>query len=259
MECRSDYIKRFDEINLLADMAEENSKPGGNITATNALTRSGLVLLCGYFEGFVREMCKEFVDELNDLSIAPSLMPVRMLSEHAITCSDKIKNNKCGPFSDFIMNVERASPIQLDSDKLSSTNANPTVDTIERIFNMFDIPVVLDELSLSDFDVDDMYNFESQVNETLKQSILQAVDGDSIKESDIVNLIESKWAAKKKRRRVGYLNIIDELLKKRNRIAHGEGFDEVTPQELREVTKQITRLCDGLIDKLKTKLNDISP
>lgn len=240
-------------------MAEEGSKPGGNITAINALTRSGLVLLCGYFEGFVREMCKEFVDELNDLGIAPSLVPVRMLSEHAITCTDKIKNNKCQPFSDFIINVEKSSPIQLDSDKLSSTNANPTVETIERIFNTFDIPLVLDDLSLSDFEVDDMYNFESQVSESLRQSILLAVEGNSAKENDIVKLIESKWANKKKRRRVGYLNIIDELLKKRNRIAHGEGFDAVTPQELRDATKQITNLCDGLISKLTEKLGEITP
>lgn len=67
MECRAVYMQRFEEINLLATMAEKNSEPGGNIMAMNALTRSGLVLLCGYFEGFLREMCKEFVEELNDL------------------------------------------------------------------------------------------------------------------------------------------------------------------------------------------------
>ncbi len=258
MECRNVYMERFNEINLLAEMAEENTKPGGNITAINALTRSGMVLLCGYFEGFVREMCKEFVDELNDLGIAPSLVPVRMLSEHVLSCSDKVRMNKCQPFSDFIARVEQATPLQLDSDKLSSTNANPTVDTIERIFNTFDIPMVLDELSINDFDVDDMYNFESQVSESLRRSILQKVNGDVVKEFDILKIIESKWAPKKKRRRVGYLNTIDELLKKRNRIAHGEGFDTVTPQELKEATVNISKLCDGLIGKLTSKLAEMS-
>lgn len=252
-------MERFNEINLLAEMAEENSKPGGNVTAINALTRSGLVLLCGYFEGFIREMCKEFVDELNDLGVAPSLVPVRMLSEHVISCSDKVRMNKCQPFSDFIAKVEQATPLQLDSDKLSSTNANPTVDTIERIFNTFDIPMVLDELSINDFGVDDMYNFESQVSETLRRSILLKVDGDVAKEFDILKIIESKWAPKKKRRRVGYLNTIDELLKKRNRIAHGEGFDTVTPQELKEATVNISKLCDGLISKLTAKIAEMSP
>lgn len=252
-------MERFNEINLLAEMAEENSKPGGNITAINALTRSGLVLLCGYFEGFVREMCKEFVDELNDLGIAPSLVPVRMLSEHVVSCSDKVRMNKCQPFSDFIAKVEQATPLQLDSDKLSSTNANPTVDTIERIFNAFDIPMVLDELSINDFGVDDMYNFESQVSESLRRSILLKVEGDVAKEFDIFKIIESKWAPKKKRRRVGYINTIDELLKKRNRIAHGEGFDTVTPQELKEATMNISKLCDGLISKLTSKLAEMSP
>ncbi|MDU1107515.1 MAG: MAE_28990/MAE_18760 family HEPN-like nuclease [Enterobacter sp.] len=252
-------MERFNEINLLAEMAEENSKPGGNVTAINALTRSGLVLLCGYFEGFIREMCKEFVDELNDLGVAPSLVPVRMLSEHVISCSDKVRMNKCQPFSDFIAKVEQATPLQLDSDKLSSTNANPTVDTIERIFNTFDIPMVLDELSINDFGVDDMYNLESQVSESLRRSILLKVDGDVAKEFDILKIIESKWAPKKKRRRVGYLNTIDKLIKKRNRIAHGEGFDTVTPQELKEATVNISKLCDGLISKLTAKIAEMSP
>ncbi|WP_241666562.1 MAE_28990/MAE_18760 family HEPN-like nuclease [Jejubacter calystegiae] len=251
-------MKRFDEIILLANMAEKNTEPGGNITAINALTRSGLVLLCGYFEGFVREMCKEFVDELNELEIAPSLVPIRMLSEHVVTCSDKVRNNKCQSFSDFIMNVERSLPIQFDSDKLSSTNANPTVDTIERIFNVFDIPLVLDELSINDFDVSEMYNIESQIGDSLRRTILRAVDDDSVKGIDVINIIESRWRPKKKRRRVGYLNIIDELLKKRNRIAHGEGFDSVTPQELKEATRQITKLCDGLISKLTAKLAEMT-
>ncbi|EFM3109965.1 hypothetical protein HG927_003950, partial [Salmonella enterica subsp. enterica serovar Dublin] len=156
-------------------------------------------------------------------------------------------------------NVEKSLPIQLDSDKLSSTNANPTVDTIERIFNMFDIPLVLDELSINDFDVDNMYNLESQVNELLKGSIFILLEGNSNQVEGIVNIIESKWAPKKKRRRVGYLNVIDELLKKRNRIAHGEGFDVVTANELKEATEQIKKLCDGLLGKLTDKLAEMKP
>lgn len=258
MDCGDTYFQRFAEIELLADMAETHTHPGGNVSASNILTRSGLVLLCGYFEGFVREMSKEFVDRINDAEVIPSDIPIRMLSEHASICYDKIKQNKSKPFSEFILNVKGSQPIQLDSGKLSSTNANPTVDTIERLFNNFDIPFVLDELSINDFQLDDMYNMESQLSDSLKNSISALVGSDTSNDIEIIKIIESKWAPKKKRRRVGYLNIIDEILKKRNRIAHGEGFDNITPQELKEANEHIIKLCTGLMTKLNLKLAELT-
>lgn len=259
MECKEIYFKRFSEIQLLAEMAENNTAPGGNVAVINILTRSGLVLLCGYFEGFIREMSKEFIDKINDSGVAPSNVPIRMLSEHALTCTDKMKINKHEPFSEFISNVKESQPIQLDSGKLSATNANPTVDTIERIFNNFDIPLVLDELSINDFQLDNMYNIESQVSDALKIAISNIVEGNSAHNIKIIEVIESKWVPKKKRRRVGYVSVIDELLKKRNRIAHGEGFDNVTPQELKEAINNISKLCEGLIEKLNKKLAELTP
>ncbi|MGX9278308.1 MAE_28990/MAE_18760 family HEPN-like nuclease [Pantoea ananatis] len=259
MDCVQIYTKRFDEIRLLALMAEDNSKPGGDIVALNAITRSGLVLLTGYFEGFIREMSKEFVEEVNDASLSPSKIPLKMLSEHTLSCTDKIKQNKIQEFSNLILSIESAQPIVIDSVKLSATNANPNVDTIERIFSNFDMPLILDELSVSDYGLDSMYNFESQVNESLKLKLLNVVEGESSKNEEIISLIESKWAAKKKRRRIGYLGAIDELFKKRNRIAHGEGFDEVTPQELWDAADAMENLCKGLTTKLTIKLNNLTP
>lgn len=257
MDCVQVYTKRFDEIRLLALMAEDNSKPGGDIVALNAITRSGLVLLTGYFEGFIREMSKEFVEELNDACLSPAKIPLKMLSEHALICADRIKQNKTQPFSNLISSIENSSPIIIDSVKLSSTNANPNVDTIERIFSNFDLPFILDDLSISDFSLDSMYNLESQISKTIQAKILNVVEGDFSKNEEIISLIESKWAAKKKRRRIGYLGAIDELFKKRNRIAHGEGFDEVTPQELWDATDAMEKLCKGLTSKLKDKLANL--
>ena len=203
-------------------------------------------------------MSKEFVEELNDLNLTPTKVPVKILSEHVNGCSEKFKQNKHGPFISFIESVESASPITFDSDKLSSTNANPTVDTIERIFNIFGMPFILDELSLNDFPVTEMYSLDTQVDKNLKKNLSVLVTGSTIKEDDIIRIIESKWSPKKKRRRVGYLNTIDELLKKRNRIAHGEGFDPVTPDELMKATDEVEMLCDSLVLRLNEKLSQLS-
>lgn len=258
MDCVQVYIKKFDEIRLLALMAEDNSNPGGNIVALNALTRAGLVLLSGYFEGFIREMSKEFVEEINDACLIPSSLPLRMLSEHALTCAEKIKQNKIQPFNELINNIQNSSPIQMDSSKLSATNANPTVDTIERIFANFDLPLVLDDLSITDYSLESMYNLELQIPGNTRKLIIHSVGGDYSKGEEIINIIEAKWSPKKKRRRIGYLGVIDEIFKKRNRIAHGEGFDEVTPQELWDATDAMERLCTGLVNKLRNKLSSLN-
>lgn len=259
MECSETYISRFAEIKVLAELAKADSGPDGNISRANAITRSGIVLLCGYFEGFLREMCKEFIDKINDLEINAKSLPISLLSEHSIYCLEKYKQNKLSLFTDFITGLTEQKPIDLDSDKLSETNANPTVDNIERLFQAFDMPLILDELSIQDFGYDSMYNNVSQLTTGIIEAINSISDGDVAKEQLLTEAIEGKWRPKVKRRRIGYLNVVDELLKKRNRIAHGEGFEIITFTDLDETADLIIALCTKLVAKLEAKLSAISP
>lgn len=258
MDCTQIYLNRFDEIKVLASLAKSDSKPGGDIIKANAITRSGLVLLCGYFEGFVREMCKEFVETINDSSIAARDLPIVTLSEHSIYCLERFKRKKEIKFNELVDGLASGKPVSLDSEKMSATNANPTVDTIEKIFETFDLPNILDVITMEDYSFTSMYNYDSQLTDRIKSVIKNAVEDDSSKELAIISEIESKWAPKKKRRRVGYLNEIDELLKKRNRIAHGEGFEIVTHGELLDTTNAIISLCNSLVSKLEIKINELT-
>lgn len=258
MQCTQIYLSRFDEIKILSSLAEIDSKPGGDIVKANAITRSGLVLLCGYFEGFIREMSKEFVDIINDSSIAAKDLPLITLSEHSMYCVDRFKQKKITNFNELVEGLSLGRPISLNSDKLSSTNANPTVDTIERIFEAFDLPNILDVITMEDFNFSSMYNFDSQLTEKIRSTIGLAVEQDPAKGLAIMDEIEKKWLPKKKRRRVGYLSEIDELLKKRNRIAHGEGFEIVTYTELSDATDVIISLCKSLVAKLEYKIVELT-
>ncbi|MEC5342875.1 MAE_28990/MAE_18760 family HEPN-like nuclease [Brenneria populi] len=258
MDCTQIYLDRFEEIKLLSRLAESDSRLGGDVIKANAITRSGLVLLCGYFEGFVREMCKEFVETINDSSIAAKDLPLITLSEHSVYCLEKFKKKNVNKFDELINGLASGKSVSLDSEKLSATNANPTVDTIERIFEAFDMPNILDVITMEDYSFSSMYNYDSQLTEKIKSTVKVAVGEDSSKELSILEEIERKWAPKKKRRRVGYLNEIDELLKKRNRIAHGEGFEVVTYNELYNTTNIIIRLCNSLVAKLEAKISELT-
>ena len=81
-----------------------------------------------------------------------------------------------------------------------------------------------------------------------------AVQDPDIALDSITTEIESKWRPKRKRRDVGYVNQIQELLKRRNRIAHGEGYQQITPPELCAFVDSIERLSRGLSDARDSQL-----
>lgn len=256
MDCTAEYNDKLDEVLSLVDLAE-NTKPPLSYVQRNAVCRSGLVLLCGYFEGYLREMCKEFVDRINDATLSAKKLPTSILSEHSLHCLEKFQRKELGPFSVFVSALSENGTIELNSKKLSATNANPTVDNLERLFSNFDIPLVLDTLTLEDFEIEEMYNFESHIHPSMFSSISTIVGGDADNRDGIIKIIEGKWPSKKKRRRVGYVGLIDELLKKRNRIAHGEGDVIIATSDLRDITLQLKVLCNKLCGILDSKLNHL--
>lgn len=258
MDCTAEYIAKYQEITLLADLtdSQDSNIP---ITQTNTICRSGLVLLCGYFEGFLREMCKEFVNCINDAELNVQTLPLSLLSEHSDHCLDKFKKHNYDSFSILIQSLSDGTNIELNAVKLSATNANPTVDNIERLFSAFDLPLILDVITLEDFtEYADMYNLESQINQSLTNKINNLVNGDDNLKNSIIIEIEKKWMPRKKRRRIGHVGFIDELLKKRNRIAHGEGDEIITPGDLRSMAEQVKTISTRLVDKLDLKLIEIS-
>jgi len=256
MDCTTEYNEKFDEILALVDLAEDTEKPLSHLQQS-AICRSGLVLLCGYFEGYLREMCKEFVELINESEIIAKKLPNSILSEHALHCLEKLQRNDSLLFSDFVTALGDEGVVELNPKRFSATNANPTVDNVERLFSAFDIPLVLDSLTLEDFGITDMYNNESHVNQNMLSRISNLVS-DIESRDELVTMIESKWPPKRKRRRVGYLALIDELLKNRNRIAHGEGNVSITTVDLRNATNGIRNLCTKLSLKLHGKIQDLT-
>ncbi|MBX9495869.1 hypothetical protein J8Z86_07220 [Yersinia enterocolitica] len=261
LTCTVTHLSYLDEIDVIAGAVTDELNLGTNVNfvKANAMTRSGLVLLCGYFEGFIREMSKEFIDIINDSQLKSKEIPISLLSEHAVECLSKFKTKNATPFNAMIQSFIMDDCLILDSKKLSSTKANPSVDTIENIFFNFGIPNVIDIVTVNDYsDLDSTFIMDSQINNAMLTAIKNAVDNDPEKERLIIDAIELKWMKKTKRRRVGYLNVIDELLKKRNRIAHGEGMDLITPEELSGMTDSIRKLCLSLARELEIKIADLT-
>lgn len=255
IECTEVHISYLDEVLLLSDMAEEKLRDR-EINSANTLTRAGLVLLCGHFEGFLREMCKEFIQILNDEKVSVDKLPIETLTLHLDDGVNQCKKGDSSVFEKDMDSIKLNTFIPLKESKFSTTDANPTVATIEKLFFYFGIDNVLDKISLSDYDIDDMYVLEKTALNDVRRKISTVING-IVDVDDFFYEIENKWPPKKKRRRVGYLDVIDQLLKKRNIIAHGERLITITPTELKQHCHDIKKLCYSLICELEEKLVDI--
>jgi len=260
LECFVEIKERISEANsigLLADEILKNPIIGTAIpildqatnrrATANAMTKSALVLLCGYFEGYLKKIVQEFSDILNDIKAPIGQMsdPILLaLMENSVQ-GDK---NKCLPRVTKLKNsITTASHHPFDHKILGGTKGNPTVDVVESIFDRIGIKDVIDKLSIVDYAVESTYTQTSQIDKRLREKLESALSGHESTYESIAAIIEERWNPRQQRRPVGYVGVIQELLKTRNRIAHGENFGEqVTPAELFGYSQQLEKLCKGL-------------
>jgi DNA-binding phage protein len=263
-ECYKKFVENLQEVEVLAETAETafeiSRKKPPEVTSENsskarvqgnATTRAALVLLCGYLEGFIRDVAEEYVDLLNDENLKLEKYPNELFRAIIIEMSEALRGPNIQAVEEFKEYLREGKHPQLNKKKFSKTGGNPTVDTIEAVFKSLGIPDIIDKLSMADYEVESTYISESQVEPKMREAIAVAVrniknDADDSVIVKIVELIDSKWGPRRKRRKVGYVNEIEQLLKRRNRIAHGEGNEQVTTQELRDAIYFVKKLTDGL-------------
>lgn len=230
----------------------------------NAMTRAGLVLLCGYFEGYVRDLVSEFIDTINDEKVDINLLPNELFVtalEHLTSISNfEKKIPASAKLKESLLNSKN---YKLDQKKISNTGGNPTVDTIETIFSRLGIKCAIDKLTIADFGVTSTYTLESQ-SEQLRTKISDEISrgGTEINPTlidQILSVIDSKWAPSRKRRKVGYVHAIEELLRIRNLIAHGEGREPVPPTELLTHIENVEGIAKGLDRMVTDLLNELCP
>lgn len=143
--------------------------------------------------------------------------------------------------------------VKLEKRKFANTNGNPTVDTIEKIFSGLGIPSVIDTLTVRDYFVDTTFLSESLIDQPMRKRLAAAItshvaDASPAILEEIEAVIDKKWPPKQKRRKVGYVSRIEQLLTKRNRIAHGESGEQITPQDLHIFLEMVRSLAKGLCD-----------
>ncbi len=262
MDSLTQHLERLVEIRLIARTSQDNLdiNTSDGRTLGNALARSGLVLLCGYFEGFLREVVEEFIEKINDAGLPFRNLPAPFIHDQAefiVNSSAQLPDRST--IFELRDVLKDGRSVRLNPQRYNKTGGNPTVDVIEKIFSRLGLSDIIDALSVRDYGLDSTYINETQVHHSMASGIRGILVDHSVQDPDIAlesitTKIESKWRPKRKRRDVGYVNQIQELLKRRNRIAHGEGYQQITPSELCDFVDSIEKLSRGLSDALDSQL-----
>ena len=139
MDSLTQHLERLYEIRLIAITSQDNLDINtiDGRTLGNALARSGLVLLCGYFEGFLRDVIEEFIEKINDAGLPLRNLPAPIIHDQA----EFIVNRSAElPDRSTIFELRDAikdgRTVRLNPKSYNKIGGNPTVDVIEKIFSL---------------------------------------------------------------------------------------------------------------------------
>lgn len=256
-----EFVKHLDdnwhEVDLLIQEATKIEK--SNNSLYNALCRSITVLVVAHLEGFTKEVAKAVVRDFDSNCIFKDLPPAlqRTYCKKYIGLNidnrDKSYEKKISSLISKFIDVESRISVE---PFLLSTNKNPNPSTIETIFQNFGVSNVFAHLHESELDrvfSEPNKRIKDYINEQ-KLHILKA--SSSFPYSCSLSRIDLEKSLGKIPRRTLWEEFLDQVNKKRHRVAHGNAFDNLDGVSLLEERKdKIVYLQLGLIELLAGSLS----
>lgn len=260
------FEKNINALRTTVDAAEiilYNNDFSNNLSVCNIMCQSARVMLCGYFEGFIRDLAKEYIHELNRTQVKFEELNHGIINNILKEKSRKYDSLPDGNFDDVISCIKDCSHINFNIDKYIKTESNPSVDNIERIFENLGFSKIIEEACLHDYGLTTYIcesNFDLNMEKSVDRNLSMLTTDISKLKHELKMLIDKKWTPKTRRRPVAYVYVIQELLKSRNGIAHGdESVDSpTTPKELRDNIRDIERLSMFFKVKIEHRLSEYS-
>jgi hypothetical protein len=226
--------ERWKEIQLLIDKTVEFTEDG---EFYDALCRSTIVLLVGQLEGYIKELAKAIITDLND-NVNFSLLP------------KNIKKNFTsyflgdgGRYNELSEMFTRFNPDLKIDPFLYDRNKNPSPSVIDKIMGNFGIESFFSYLYGSKLDT--VFENDSSITEALindlKTHILERTKHFPYNvDLEEFELKKNEIKFTKRNRELSlWMTFLDKLLHSRHSVAHGSIFNnELTTDLLREYEKK---------------------
>lgn len=218
----NDYLvelnERWKEVDILIEQAEQCKDT--NEQLYNALCRSISILVVSHMEGFIKDMAKTVINDVNynlDFSNVPMSMKRTFFSKYlGFDCNQNKLDNMIDDFSEYKEVKIKPEPF------LSFDNKNPKPSIIKDVLFKFGVSDVFKNLHESFFD----NSFESRAKANLNLRRLKKVM-DIVSSDFPYRASMSRFNMKKSKynNRTLWQEFLDELNQIRHKIVHGNTFD----------------------------------
>lgn len=214
--------KRLKEIEIILKEAKNNFEK--NEVLYNALCRSAQVLLTAHFEGYLKDLVKNALEDINQYSNFKSanFFLKKRYCEYFISPSKEEKNSK----GNHLKITELIGVLDNLETKFSkeyfsySENQNPKASVLDKIAEQFGIKDFFKQIKKSNLDLifSNINSENVSVCENLKEYLLVTTSNypyttelDFLEIEDVKNDSDNLWDA-----------FLSDLLKRRHDIAHGK-------------------------------------
>lgn len=156
MQAFAQFNEVLDEVNLLlketrsaledASKSQTAVEKAEHLRRANTFARSGVVLLCGHFEGFLKNLLSEFASKINSAEVQPEFLPVSLLETVLETMLKRCSSGSERHRQQLQDLVAGKLSIEMDANAFSETGGNPKVDVIEKMLNRIGVTDAIEEL-----------------------------------------------------------------------------------------------------------------
>lgn len=152
----NNFIENVGELELLLKQIDKLSNIPRFLKVKGAASKSIIVVSCGFFEGFLKEVFSEFIEEINKLNVPrkyvggklwennrrKTLEVLKLIEERKLdsSYSEVVK----AYHTSFNKNKRKNKPL-LVKESFSLTKHNPSEDTIKAMFNNVGIKIFDDK------------------------------------------------------------------------------------------------------------------
>lgn len=217
--------KRFDEIDLILNHASEN-KDIKELYST--LCRSAQILLVAHFEGAIKDLTKDVLDDYNrseyKFKDSPKAIKVTFC-QYFIKPSDK--NYYDSKMLDRLNKTFDNLPVRYEVEPfLYNKNKNPSPHIIENILERFGVSNFFSRIDNSELDVvfQDSKSDMMELRDRLRRHLIETVKSYPYKiDLDLFNISSTKT----KHDDTLWHTFLDTILENRHNIAHGNTLESL--------------------------------
>lgn len=225
---------RFNEINLILSEAKKNSET--NLELYNSLCRSAQVLLSAHFEGYLKDLVKDALEDINHYSNfrSTNMNLKRKYCEHFFNLLPAEKNSK-----ESNQKIER---LVSEFDSLDTKfkkehfsyndNNNPKASVLDKIADQFGVKDFFKKIKKSNLELAFSNTNSENINlrNGIKKYLLDTLSEYPYKtELDFLQIDENKVTDES-----FWDTFLSELLKRRHDIAHGKEVENTVGHSIIE-------------------------